>query len=154
MLVETSVDWSQPLRLGPPRRRVKVPSSKVHARRRRGRRQVRRALAPLRTLNGAYGSPDRDGPRWFLSPGCGAYITFVAPALVATARQNYTETGNENHRGSFHQSAAVGPYEVDPDCAARFFLPDAVVFVHAVVVMKATKLFICEPSTLIPSTGL
>ena len=72
-------------------------------------------------------------------------ITFDGTGAVAAARQT-TRSNGVTTADLFASPPLVGPYEVHPDCAARLFLPDGSVFVHAVVVDGGNELFILSLS--------
>jgi len=96
------------------------------------------------TLNGAYGF-FRTG---ITSAGPLAAVgiaTFDGTGAVATARQTIRKNGKTT-QDLFTDPALTGPYEVDPDCAARFLMPDGSVFAHAVVVDSGNELFILSLS--------
>ena len=71
--------------------------------------------------------------------------TFDGTGAVSTARQTIRKNGITT-QDLFADSALTGPYEVDPDCAARFVMPDGSVFAHAVVVDGGNELFILSLS--------
>jgi hypothetical protein len=71
--------------------------------------------------------------------------TFDGTGAVATARQTIRQNGITT-QDLFTDPALTGPYEVDPDCAARFLMPDGSVFAHAVVVEGGNELFILSLS--------
>src|SRR5882762_11338851 len=112
--------------------------SKVHAKEKD--KDNENGSCSVATLNGAYGffrtGTVPGGPL----AGVGI-ITFDGTGAVATARQT-TRRNGVTIADLFTSPPLVGPYEVDPDCAARFFLPDGSVFVHAVVVEEGNELFI------------
>jgi len=116
--------------------------SKVHAREKE--KDKENGSCSVATLNGAYGF-FRTGtvPRGPLA-GVGI-ITFDGTGAVAAARQT-TRSNGVTTADLFTSPPLVGPYEVDPDCAARLFLPDGSVFVHAVVVDEGNELFIMSLS--------
>jgi hypothetical protein len=71
--------------------------------------------------------------------------TFDGTGAVGTARQTIRKNGVTTS-DIFTDPALTGPYEVDPDCAARFLNPDGSVFAHAVVVDGGNELFILSLS--------
>lgn len=71
--------------------------------------------------------------------------TFDGTGAVGTARQTIRKNG-VTVNDLFTDPALAGPYEVDPDCAARFLNPDGSVFAHAVVVDGGNELFILSLS--------
>ena len=71
--------------------------------------------------------------------------TFDGTGAVGTARQTIRKNG-VTVNDLFTDPAIAGPYEVDPDCAARFLNPDGSVFAHAVVVDAGDELFILSLS--------
>jgi hypothetical protein len=118
--------------------------SKVHAQEQEREKDKENGSCSVATLNGAYGffrtGTVPGGPL----AGVGI-ITFDGTGAVATARQT-TRRNGVTTADLFASPPLVGPYEVDPDCAARFFLPDGSVFVHAVVVDEGNELFIVSLS--------
>ena len=83
-------------------------------------------------------------------------ITSVGP-LAAVGIATFDGEGNSTARQTirkngitvsdlFTDPAISGPYEVDPDCGARFLNPDGSVFAHAVVVDGGNELFILSLS--------
>ncbi len=72
-------------------------------------------------------------------------ITFDG-AGNSTARQTIRRNG-VTVSDLFTTPAAQATYEVDPDCAGRFFLPDGSVFSHFVAVDGGNELFIMSLST-------
>ena len=71
--------------------------------------------------------------------------TFDGTGAVGTARQTIRKNGITT-QDLFLDPALAGPYEIDPDCAARFLNPDGSVFAHAVVVDGGNELFILSLS--------
>jgi hypothetical protein len=71
--------------------------------------------------------------------------TFDGTGAVGTARQTIRKNGITT-QDLFMDPALAGPYEIDPDCAARFLNPDGSVFAHAVVVDGGNELFILSLS--------
>jgi hypothetical protein len=91
------------------------------------------------TLNGVYGfyrsGTTSDGP--LAAVGLG---TFDGTGAVSTARQTIRRNGVTTS-DLFVDPPAVGPYEVDPDCAGRFLAPDGSVRGHFVVVDGGKEIF-------------
>jgi hypothetical protein len=95
------------------------------------------------TLNGAYG---------FFRTGITSAGPLAAVGIAtfdgkggSTARQTIRKNGI-TVADLFTDPALSGPYQVDPDCAARFLNPDGSVFAHAVVVDGGNELFILSLS--------
>ena len=95
------------------------------------------------TINGAYG---------FFRTGITSAGPLAAVGIAtfdgkggSTARQTIRKNG-VTVNDLFTDPALTGPYEVDPDCAARFLNPDGSVFAHAVVVDGGNELFILSLS--------
>ena len=97
----------------------------------------------LASLNGVYG---------FFRTG----ITSAGP-LAAVGIATFDGSGFSTARQTIPKNpitvndlitdpALSGPYQVDPDCAARFLNPDGSVFAHAVVVDGGNELFILSLS--------
>src|SRR6267143_1579773 len=117
--------------------------SKVHAQEKEREKDKENGTCSVATLNGAYGffrtGTVPDGP--LVAVGIITFDGTGAAAARQTIRRNGVTTAD-----LFTNPPLVGPYEVDPDCAARFFLPDGSVFVHAVVVDEGNELFIVSLS--------
>src|SRR6267143_999875 len=114
--------------------------SKVHAQEKdRAEKDKENGTCSVATLNGAYGffrtGTVPDGP--LVAVGIITFDGTGAAAARQTIRRNGVTTAD-----LFTNPPLVGPYEVDPDCAARFFLPDGSVFVHFVVVDGGKEFFI------------
>lgn len=71
--------------------------------------------------------------------------TFDGTGAVAVARQTIRKDGI-TIQDLFTGPSLGGPYEVDPDCAARFLNPDGSVFAHAAIVDRGNELFILSLS--------
>ena len=71
--------------------------------------------------------------------------TFDGTGAVGAARQTIRKNGVTT-LDLFTSPISAGPYEVDPDCAARFLNPDGSVFAQAVVVDGGKELFILSLS--------
>jgi hypothetical protein len=96
------------------------------------------------SLNGAYGF-FRTGTTSAGPLAAVGIATFDGTGAVGTARQTIRKNGVTTS-DIFTGPALTGPYEVDPDCAARFLNPDGSVFAHAVVVDGGNELFILSLS--------
>jgi hypothetical protein len=96
------------------------------------------------SLNGAYGF-FRTGTTSAGPLAAVGIATFDGTGAVGTARQTIRKNGVTTS-DIFTDPALTGPYEVDPDCAARFLNPDGSVFAHAVVVDGGNELFILSLS--------
>jgi hypothetical protein len=100
--------------------------AKVHAQEKEENR-----TCSVATLNGSYGFY-RTGTTPF-GPLVGVGISTFDGKGSSTGRQTIRRNGVTTS-DLFTTPAGPGIYEVDPDCAARFFFPDGSVFGHAVVV--------------------
>jgi hypothetical protein len=96
------------------------------------------------TLRGAYGF-FRTGTTSAGPLAAVGIATFDGTGAVGTARQTIRRNGT-TVSDLFANPASSGPYEVDPDCGARFLNPDGSVFAHAVVVDGGNELFILSLS--------
>jgi hypothetical protein len=102
------------------------------------------AVCSVATLKGTYGffrtGATAIGP--LAAVGIG---TFDGTGAVATARQTIRKNGVTTS-DLFTDPPIGGPYEVDPDCTARFLTPDGTVFAQAVIVDGGNELFIISLS--------
>jgi hypothetical protein len=96
------------------------------------------------TLKGAYGF-FRTGTVPAGALAAVGIATFDGTGAVGAARQTIRKNGITT-QDLFTGPNLAGPYEVDPDCAARFLNPDGSVFAHAVVVAGGNELFILSLS--------
>jgi len=90
------------------------------------------------TLNGTYGFY-RTGTTP-IGPLVGVGFSTFDGKGSSTGRQTIRRNGVTT-ADLFTTPAGPGIYEVDPDCAARFFFPDGSVFGHAVVVDGGKEIF-------------
>ena len=111
----------------------------LHAQERQGS-----AVCSVATLKGAYGF-FRTGATAVGPLAAVGIATFDGTGAVSTARQTIRKNGLTTS-DLFTDPAVEGPYEVDPDCAARFLTPDGSVFAHAVIVDGGNELFIMSLS--------
>jgi hypothetical protein len=102
------------------------------------------AVCSVATLKGAYGV-FRTGATAVGPLAAVGIATFDGTGAVSTARQTIRKNGVTTS-DLFTDPAIEGPYEVDPDCAARFLMPDGTVFAHAVIVDGGNELFILSLS--------
>jgi hypothetical protein len=118
--------------------RVSVVSS-VHAQEREDS-----AACSVATLKGTYGffrtGATAVGP--LAAVGIG---TFDGTGAVSTARQTIRKNGVTTS-DLFTDPPLGGPYEVEPDCTAKFLTPDGTVFAHAVIVDGGNEIFIISLS--------
>jgi hypothetical protein len=98
------------------------------------------AVCSVATLKGSYGF-FRTGATPVGPVAAVGIATFDGTGLVGTARQTIRKNGVTTS-DLFTDPPTVGPYEVDPDCGARFLTPDGHVFAHAVIVDEGNELFI------------
>ena len=102
------------------------------------------AACSVATLKGTYGffraGATAVGP--LAAVGIG---TFDGTGAVSTARQTIRKNGVTTS-DLFTDPALEGPYEVEPDCAAKFLTPDGTVFAHAVIVDGGNEIFIISLS--------
>jgi hypothetical protein len=102
------------------------------------------AACSVATLKGTYGffrtGATAVGP--LAAVGIG---TFDGTGAVSTARQTIRKNGVTTS-DLFTDPALEGPYEVEPDCTAKFLTPDGTVFAHAVIVDGGNEIFIISLS--------
>lgn len=91
------------------------------------------------TLNGAYGF-FRTGTTAVGPLAAVGIATFDGTGAVGTARQTIRKNGVTTS-DLFASPTAVGPYEVDPNCAGRLLNPDGSVAGHFVIVDGGNELF-------------
>lgn len=102
------------------------------------------AVCSVATLNGTYGF-FRTGTTAIGPLAAVGIATFDGTGAVATARQTIRKNGVTTS-DLFSDPPLEGPYEVDPDCTARFLTSDGTVFAHAVIVDGGNELFIMSLS--------
>jgi hypothetical protein len=102
-----------------------------------------RGACSVASLNGAYG---------FYRTGTTPAGALAAVGIATfdgkgggTARQTIRKNGVTT-ADLFTDPPSSGPYEVDPDCGARFLNPDGSAFAHVVVVDGGKELFILSLS--------
>lgn len=101
-------------------------------------------VCSVATLKGAYGF-FRKGATAVGPLAAVGIATFDGTGAVSTARQTIRKNGVTTS-DLFTDPALEGPYEVEPDCTARFLMPDGTVFAHAVIVDGGNELFIMSLS--------
>jgi hypothetical protein len=113
--------------------------SSVHAQER-----AENAACSVATLKGTYGffrtGATAVGP--LAAVGIG---TFDGTGAVSTARQTIRKNGVTTS-DLFTDPPLEGPYEIEPDCTAKFLTPDGTVFAHAVIVDGGNEIFIISLS--------
>lgn len=106
--------------------------------------QADSAVCSVATLDGAYGF-FRTGATALGPLAAVGIATFDGTGAVSTARQTIRKNGVTTS-DLFTSPPNAGPYEVDPDCTARFLNPDGSVFAHAVIVDGGNELIIMSLS--------
>lgn len=103
------------------------------------------------SLRGAYGF-FRTGTTAVGPLGAIGIATFDG-AGTSTARQTIRKNGTTTS-DFFTDPGLTAPYEVDADCAGRFFNLDGSVFAHLIVVDRGKELFIISLSSSNTVTGV